>query len=460
MLLVILFSLATATVCRAESRHFRNEALSAMQAIRKKAPPLPLAEEFTSIVDTFSRAEELAGQSMLDEAEKMYRLTLLKYSLYEKKVNSLPTPPVNEKPSSQPAASVEDQPEESVEKTPVLEPSRIPGNDAPESIAPPDDTASPLHNVSPGRRAETEDDQDREIGPVSSHLIIGEKMVYTVKKRQSLRMLGAKLGVNWRTIARENGLNPATPLTVGQKLRINTRRIVPRTRTEGIVINIPDRTLYLFRDKKLEKALPVGLGMPKNSMKESWQTPTGTFTITSKIKDPTWFVPSSIQREMKQQGKVVQTEVPPGKKNPLGKYALKTSLSGILIHGTTRPESIFTFSSHGCIRVLPANIEEIFADIRINTAGEIIYQPVKMALSDDGRVFIEVHGDIYGRHKNLEEVAKELINRHNAQKKVDWNKVRSSLQRKTGIPEDVTLLETSASAGAGREGPMITTASH
>jgi L,D-transpeptidase ErfK/SrfK len=284
-------------------------------------------------------------------------------------------------------------------------------------------------------------------------------MVYTVKKRQSLRMLGARLGVNWRTIARENGLDPSKSLAAGQKVHINTRRIVPKTRAEGIVINIPDRTLYLFRDKKLEKALPVGLGMPTNTKIASWQTPTGTFRITSKVKDPTWFVPPSIQKEMKDRGKVVQMKVPPGKGNPLGRYALKTSLSGILIHGTTRPESIYTFSSHGCIRVLPSNIEEIFPDVRVNTAGEIIYQPVKVALSDDGRVFLEVHGDIYGRLKNMESVTKGLISRHNAEKKVDWDKVRSSLRRKSGIPEDVTLPESEAHVKSSKKDVAITTAS-
>jgi hypothetical protein len=191
----------------------------------------------------------------------------------------------------------------------------------------------------------------------------------------------------------------------------------------------------------------------------TWQTPTGKFRITSKVKDPTWFVPPSIQKEMKLSGKAVQLKVPPGKKNPLGRYALKTSLSGILIHGTTRPESIYTFSSHGCIRVLPSNIEDIFPDVRVNTGGEIIYQPVKVALSDDGRVFIEVHGDVYGRFKNMESVTKGLISRHNAEKKVDWDKVRSSLRRKSGIPEDVTLPESEASLRSSKKDVAITAAS-
>jgi L,D-transpeptidase ErfK/SrfK len=460
LLLAILVSLSTATACFAESRHYRDEALSAMEAIRKSIVPPDLAAEYTSIVETFSKAEELTGQNRLKEADRLYHLTLLKCSLYEKKVKSLTTTSTNGEPAPISPVPADPTPHGTPEKAPIPEPSRIPGNDTPEKTPPPPDTASlgktTTAPVTTGGDDEVEDDTDT--GPVSSRLIIGEKKVYTVKKRQSLRMLGAKLGVNWRTLARDNGLDPAKALVAGQKLRINTRRIVPKTRNEGIVINIPDRTLYLFRDKKLEKAVPVGLGMSKNAKWASWQTPTGKFRITSKVKDPTWFVPPSIQKEMKQRGKVVQLKVPPGKGNPLGKYALKTSLSGILIHGTTRPESIYTFSSHGCIRVHPSNIEDIFPDIRVNTGGEIIYQPVKVAISDDGRVFIEVHGDIYGRHKNLETVAKELINRHNAEKKVDWDKVRSSLRKKSGIPEDVTLPEYEASLRNSKKVGAITTA--
>lgn len=454
-LLAILLSLTTVTVCFAGPRSFRDQALASTEAVRRVAPPPTLAAEYTSIMNTFSQAEELARQDRVDEAEKLYHLTLLKCSLYQEKVKDLAPPPTNGEqppPSGAPAGD----PPHDVPEHPPGTPPEVPGNGTPRKIPSPPDTAELGTDPSIGE----EGDEGADNGPVSSRLMIGEKKVYTVRKQQSLRILGARLGVNWRTIARDNNLDPSQLLEPGQKLIINTRRIVPKTRAEGIVINIPDRTLYFFRDKKLEKAVPVGLGMPTNTRKVTWQTPTGKFRITSKVKDPTWFVPPSIQKEMKERGKTVQSVVPPGKTNPLGRYALKTSLSGILIHGTTRPASINTFSSHGCIRVHPAKIEEIFPHIRVNTGGEIIYQPVKVALSDDGRVFLEVHGDVYRRIKNLEDEAKGQIIRHNAENKVDWDKVRSSVRRKSGIPEDVTLTETEAAGRLGKKGIAVTTARH
>jgi L,D-transpeptidase ErfK/SrfK len=224
----------------------------------------------------------------------------------------------------------------------------------------------------------------------------------------------------------------------GQILTINTRRIVPKTLQDGIVINIPDSTLYFFKNRKLEKVLPVGLGKTSLTDLENWQTPTGKFRILSKIKDPAWHVPASIQKEMKLEGKRVKTFVPPGNDNPLGKFALKTSLPGILIHSTIAPESIYTFSSHGCIRVLASSMETIFNEVPINTSGEIIYQPVKLALSDNGLIFLEVHPDVYDRHENLQTLTKRLIKKSNLELLVDWDKVKSSLQRKAGVPEDIT----------------------
>jgi L,D-transpeptidase ErfK/SrfK len=274
--------------------------------------------------------------------------------------------------------------------------------------------------------------------PETQLMIIGKKQIYCVRKGDTLRLIGAKFGVNWKLVAQQNQLNPKKFLKQGQKLTINTRKIVPMIIQDGIVINIPDRTLYFFKNRKLEKALPVALGRKNTKDLVIWQTPTGKFRILSKLKNPAWHVPASIRKEMEHAGKPVTTIVLPGEKNPLGKFALMTSMPGILIHSTLAPESIYTYSSHGCIRVFPSNMEAIFNEIPINTKGEIIYQPVKLAVSESGNIFIEVHHDVYDRHENLKALAKQLIEKNNLELLVDWDKVNASLKRKAGIPEDIT----------------------
>lgn len=273
---------------------------------------------------------------------------------------------------------------------------------------------------------------------VSSHLV-GNNSVYTVRRGDTLRLISAKLGVSQQQLISMNRLESATDFKPGQKLRYNNRKIIPRRMPDGIIINIPDRTLYYFKEGRLASALPVAVGAPRKGADYDWMTPTGKFRVVAKQTDPTWYVPRSIRAEMEARGKEKTTIVPPGPRNPLGKYAIKTSLPGILIHSTTRPGSIYRFASHGCIRVYPEQMKELFKEIRVNTPGEIIYQPVKLAVTEEGRVFLEVHRDTYGKKAELEELARQLIERRNVADQVDWDKVRAVVRRREGLAQDVSL---------------------
>jgi L,D-transpeptidase ErfK/SrfK len=263
-------------------------------------------------------------------------------------------------------------------------------------------------------------------------MIIGGETVYYVVKGDTFELIGAKLGINWRNIVKENNIDVKKLLKIGQEFRVNTRKIVPKFISDGIIINIPDRVLYFFKSSKLEAAFPVGLGMP------TWRTPEGKFKVIGKEKNPTWYVPKSIQIEMETKGQPVKTVVPPGIDNPIGRYAVKITIPGILIHETIWPTSVYQFRSHGCIRALPQNMEIFFKEVEINTPGEIIYSPIKVAISNEGKVFLEVHKDIYGKMKDLSVEARGLIEKAGIADKVNWHKVDIILEEKSGIAEDIT----------------------
>ena len=269
--------------------------------------------------------------------------------------------------------------------------------------------------------------------------IVGTKGVYTVVKSDTVRLVAAKLGVTQQHLRSVNGLDAKASLKVGQKLAYNNRKIIPQQMRDGIVVNIADRTLYYFQRGTLVTSLPVAVGSATKNEKYVWQTPVGKFKITGKVKDPTWTVPPSIQTEMEEKGKEVVTSVPPGPENPLGKYAIKTSIPGIMIHSTTRPSSIYSFSSHGCIRLSPDQMEEFFPQIKVNTRGEIVYKPVKLAVTDDGRVYLEVHNDIYKKSAGLVEEARHLVEKQKLSGLVDWEKFKSVVQQRRGIAEDISL---------------------
>ena len=284
---------------------------------------------------------------------------------------------------------------------------------------------------------------DSESDNISSEVayskLIGGSGVYTVVKGDSIRLVSAKLGVTRQHLLKLNKLDSSSALKIGQKLIYNNRKIVPKHLTEGILVNIPDRTLYFFQQGNLVKSLPVALGVSTKNEKYVWQTPVGKFKITAKQKNPIWYVPASIQAEMEDHGKEVVSKVLPGPENPLGKFAIKTSLPGILIHSTTKPWSIYGYASHGCIRVYPERMEELFNEVKINTEGEIIYNPVKLAVTNSGKIFLEVHNDIYKKGTNIAEEAKRMIDQQNLADRVNWKKVEAVTKQKNGVAEDITM---------------------
>ena len=274
---------------------------------------------------------------------------------------------------------------------------------------------------------------------VFAGVITGGETVYHVVAGDSLQLISSRFGVDTAAIRRENNIGAPVRLQPGQKLRLDTRKIAPKTLENGIIIDIPGRMLYYFRASRLEQSFPVGLGMPQWRGMTLWRTPARTFTITGKAENPVWYVPKSIQWQMKVEGKPVLTRVPSGPDNPLGRFALYTSITRMVIHETIWPTTVFQFRSHGCVRVLPENIERFYRDVEVGMSGELVYEPVKVAVTDDGKVFLQVDRDIYGKvRKPLDQVI-ERINDLQVAAEVDWARIRRVVHEQSGIAEDITL---------------------
>jgi L,D-transpeptidase ErfK/SrfK len=158
--------------------------------------------------------------------------------------------------------------------------------------------------------------------------------------------------------------------------------------TDGVVVNIPQRVLFLMRDGDVVARYPVAVGT------RSWPTYIGPFTIVVKETDPVWDVPVSIQEEQRQQGKPVLTRVLPGPANPLGNYWLGLSAPGYGIHGTNAPASVGKFATHGCVRMRAEDIEDLFGRVDVGTPGVFIYEPLVLVLVN-GELWLEAHRDVY-----------------------------------------------------------------
>jgi lipoprotein-anchoring transpeptidase ErfK/SrfK len=129
----------------------------------------------------------------------------------------------------------------------------------------------------------------------------------------------------------------------------------------GYVRNdLSERKLYLYGgDDRLVKTYGVAVGMSGHP------TPTGTFRIITKLKNPTWNPPDSAWA-------AGMGPVPPGAGNPLGTRWMGLNSPGIGIHGTPAPSSIGTAASHGCIRMGIPEAEDLFDRVFVGTPVDIV----------------------------------------------------------------------------------------
>jgi L,D-transpeptidase ErfK/SrfK len=264
-----------------------------------------------------------------------------------------------------------------------------------------------------------------------SHQIAGSAIEYTVAAGETLGSIGARLGVDVATIASTNHLPRTAKLTVGQVLDIDNRHIVPSVPGASIVINIPQRMLFVLDASMSVQGFPVGLGRP------TWPTPTGPFSILTKEIDPTWDVPESIQREMEQAGEEPLMKVLPGPDNPLGDRWFGLTLPGVGIHGTNAPASIYHHQTHGCIRLHPDDVRMLFDRVPVGATGEIVYEPVLLAVVD-GRIYVESHRDVYRRFSNPLARLRATADQLQLGRAIDWTLAATVIHESAGIAKDVT----------------------
>jgi L,D-transpeptidase ErfK/SrfK len=202
--------------------------------------------------------------------------------------------------------------------------------------------------------------------------------------------------------------------------------VLPAVNTKGIVINVPELRLYLFfTDIKMVKTYPIGIGVLDSP------TPLGRFTIMEKTKNPTWNIPLSLQEEYGRQS------MPPGPDNPLGAYRLRLSNFDVGIHGTNIPWGVGRLVSHGCIRLYPEDIGELFSEVKVGTPVEIIYEPVKIGFKE-GHIFVEVHPDLYNVITDLFiDTARKLFI-YQLWEEIDVDLLSKAVEEHTGIPVDIT----------------------
>ena len=261
---------------------------------------------------------------------------------------------------------------------------------------------------------------------VDNHLL-GIPQRHVIQNKETLLDIARQYNLGYNEIQDlYPQLDPWIP-PVGMELIIPSQRILPDIRSGGIVINVAEFRLYYFmKGKSPVMTFPVGLG------DREWTTPLGEFRIGEKRTNPTWYIPPSLQH------KYPIKAIPPGPDNPLGDYWMGLEGTSYGIHGTDIPWSIGRLVTHGCIRMYPEDIPHLFNLVKPGTAVSIIYEPIKIGLVY-GRVYVEVHRDIYDRIEDMNVYGIELLREKGLLDSVDLDKFKQALDLQDGLPRDITL---------------------
>lgn len=166
---------------------------------------------------------------------------------------------------------------------------------------------------------------------------------------------------------------------------------MPVSEADGLIINLPSRTIGYYVDNQLVKEYPVAIGRPDTP------TPLGEYSIVNKEVNPYWYPPEN-------PGQYVVS----GPANPLG-YRWMGFIGNYGIHGTNAPWSIGSVVSNGCVRMHEEDVEELFSLVNCGTPVRITYDRARLLAENDGWTYLALYPDVYGRQNITTAYLKNLL---------------------------------------------------
>jgi L,D-transpeptidase ErfK/SrfK len=289
--------------------------------------------------------------------------------------------------------------------------------------------------------------------PASGDTVVGFVTTAIARHEDTMLDIGRRYGVGYEEIIAANpGMDPWLPGD-GAEILIPTRFVLPDAPRDAIVVNLPEHRLYYYPaaqagQPRVVRTYPISTG------KMDWKTPLGVTRIVAKQKRPSWYPPATVRKEHEERGDPLPRVVPPGPDNPLGEHAMRLGIPGgaYLIHGTNRPAGVGMQVTHGCIRMYPEDIEELFELVGVNTKVNLIDQTTKVGWQR-GTLFVERHAPLDGTsdpaHDDPAEMTR-LITKASEGRRVtlDWPGAERAFLQATGVPVPLsTPVRTAGSPG-------------
>ena len=274
--------------------------------------------------------------------------------------------------------------------------------------------------------------------------VVGEDQTITTVYEDTLYDLARKYSLGSEEVIRVNpGIDPWLP-GADKQVIIPGRHILPPGPREGIVVNLPEHRLYYYPPARHGQPMTV-ITYPVSIGKMDWRTPIGTTRVIQKQKNPVWYPPESVRKEHAAAGDPLPAKVPSGPDNPLGLFAMRLAAGNgtYMIHGTNNPIAVGLAVTHGCIRMYPEDVEQLYPMIPVGTEVRLINEPVKVAWVD-GQLLLEAHPPVDAQGQSFEPDVDQfsaLLQKAvgDSTVAIHWDYAREVLQRADGVLATVGL---------------------
>ncbi len=266
----------------------------------------------------------------------------------------------------------------------------------------------------------------RYAGDPEAVTVVGQFQRHRLVRYENMYDIARRYGLGFWELARYHRHLDHFYLPWDTEIDIPSRWIVPEHPSPpGYLINVAELRGYrFFFDRGEVRTYPIGVGVL------DYKTPIGRrFRVQSKAENPGWRIPRSLQ------GKYGRAFMPPGEDNPIGSHWLGLGTYGL--HGTHAPMGVGRLVSHGCMRHYPEDIKELFDLTPVGTTVEIIYEPVKFGYLQ-GRIFAEVHEDIYLRIPDFFRYAVKKVEEKGLGPRINWLRFLQAVEEHNGAPLDIT----------------------
>jgi lipoprotein-anchoring transpeptidase ErfK/SrfK len=138
-------------------------------------------------------------------------------------------------------------------------------------------------------------------------------------------------------------------------ITVTSPKVVESSFKTAIIVSLPECKVRLFDGAKLIKTYSCAPG------RAGFPTPQGDFVVDTKLANAPWINPGS------DWAKGMPASIPPGPSNPMGVRKIGINYSGVFFHGIPASEysSIGTHASHGCMRMMPNDVLDLFGRVKV-----------------------------------------------------------------------------------------------